>query len=135
MYIIEHFNMNLVNDQQHMLKANHVVECIIYLYLIPYTLRKKAFPLPPPGKEEDGRWVGPYNDQSNGDEYYTPAKFSKLLIKNYGNDLVGSYCIQYMQNELNSIRMQKSMNSGENDLLHLVDTITLTADPCDICQW
>ena len=31
--------------------------------------------------------------------------------------------------------MQKLMNSREKDLLHLVDTITLTADPCDMCQW
>ena len=57
MYIIEHFNMNLVNDQQHMLKAAHVAECIICPYLIPFTLKKKAFPLAPPGKEENDRWV------------------------------------------------------------------------------
>ena len=60
MYIIEHFNMDLVNNHQHMLKATHVGECKIYPYLIPFTLKKKAFPVPPPGKEEDDRWVGPY---------------------------------------------------------------------------
>ena len=83
--------MNLVNDQQHMLKAAHVAECMVYPCLILFTLKKKAFPLPPPGKDEDDRCVGPYKNQSNSNEYYTPTKFSKLLIKNYGNDLVDPY--------------------------------------------
>ena len=43
--------------------------------------------------------------------------------------------MQDMQNELYSIRIQNQMNNGEKDLLHLVDTIKLTADPCAMCQW
>ena len=107
MYIIEHFNINLLNEQQHMLKATQVAECIIYPHLIPFTLKKKAFPLPPPGREEDDRWVAPCEDEINGDEYYTSAQFSKVLMKNFGNDVMDPYCMQQFRNELDNISMKE----------------------------
>ena len=93
MYIIEHFNINLLNEQQHMLKATQVADCIIYPHLIPFTLKKKAFPLPLPEREEDDRWVAPCEDEINADKYYSSAQFSKVPVKNFGNDVMDPYCM------------------------------------------
>ena len=43
MYIIEHFNMNLVDEQPHMLKASQVAEGIIYPYFIKFAAKNDVF--------------------------------------------------------------------------------------------
>ena len=50
MDIIEHFNMHLVNEQPHMLKATQVAESIIYGHFIQYKTKTGALPVPPQGK-------------------------------------------------------------------------------------
>ena len=54
MYIIEHFNMNLVNQQPHMLKATQVAESIIYPHFIQYKMKTDALPIPSPGERVYG---------------------------------------------------------------------------------
>ena len=56
-------------------------------------------------------------------------------MKNFGNDVMDPYCMQQLRNELDNIRMKELLKNEEKDLIQLIDTITLTADPCAICQW
>ena len=77
MYIIEHFNMHLVNEQLHMLKATQVAESIIYTHFIQYKTKTGALPVPPLGKEFVDEWVKPHESQKCDDdddgEYCTDA--------------------------------------------------------------
>ena len=50
MHIIEHFNMHLVSEQPHMLKATQVAESIIYGHFIQYKTKIVHFQSLPQGK-------------------------------------------------------------------------------------
>ena len=60
MHIIEHFNMHLVNEQLHMLKATQIAESNIYGHFIQYKTKTSAIPVPPQGKEFVDKWVKPH---------------------------------------------------------------------------
>ena len=133
MYIIKHFNVNLVDEQQHMLKATQVAEGIIYPYFIKFGMKNDVFPVPLLGVEFANQWVKLDGYKDDDDELYTLARFSKILLNK--EDMVDMHSIKDIQNELNNLRIQKLSSSKEKDLLHLIDTITLATDPCDTCQW
>ena len=70
MHIIEHFNMYLVNEQLHMLKATQVAESNIYGHFIQYKTKISAIPVPPLEKEFVHKWVKPQECDDDG-EYCT----------------------------------------------------------------
>ena len=50
-YQMEHFNMNLVNQQPHMQTAAKIAEYVAYTNYKPHLLRDNIFPVPPVGCE------------------------------------------------------------------------------------
>ena len=136
MYIIENFNMNLLNEQLHMLKVTQVAESIIYPYFIKFNTKTGSLPVPSPGKKFVEQWVKPHEMDEydiDDEEYCTLARFSSMLLTK--EDFVNTCGMKEIQNELNKLRINKLDSIKKEDLLNLMDNITLTADPCDICIW
>ena len=133
MYIIEHFNMYLVNEQLHTLKATQVAVSIIYPHFIKFHTKADVLPVPLPGKEFADEWVKPHKSEECDDEYFTAVRFSNMILSK--EDMVNMHGMKEIQNKLNKLRIHELNSVKEKDLLNLINTITLTIGPCNNCLW
>ena len=68
-YHMEHFNMNLVNQQPHMQTAAKIAEYLVYTNYKPHLLKDDVFPIPPVGYEYfDMKVVAQIEDDDGEDE-------------------------------------------------------------------
>ena len=68
-YQMEHFNMNLVNQQAHMQTAAKIAEYVVYTNYKPHLLKDDVFPIPPVGYEYfDMKVVAQIEDDDGEDE-------------------------------------------------------------------
>ena len=66
-YQMEHFNMNLVNQQLHMQTAAKIAEYVVYTTYKPHLLKDDIFPVPPIGYDyldmKVAAQIGDYTNQ------------------------------------------------------------------------
>ena len=68
-YQMEHFNMNLVNQEPHMQTAAKIAESVVYTNYKPLLLKDDVFPIPPVGYEYfDMKVVAQIEDDDGEDE-------------------------------------------------------------------
>ena len=148
-YQMEHFNMNLVNQQPHMQTAAKIAEYIVYTNYKPYLLKDDIFPVPPVGYEYLDMKIAAQIEDDDEDEVdgenVDANQIEKLgyEVCNWKPELndimahsnfVNNRPLENVQNKLNNERML-SLLSIDGSLLNNIDKLIAVADPCDLCMW
>ena len=148
-YQIEHFNMNLVNQQPHMQTAAKIAEYVVYTNYKPHLLKDDIFPVPPVGYEYLDMKVAARIEDDDEDEVdgenVDTNQIEKLgyEVCNWKPELndivahsnfVNNGPLENVQNKLNNERML-SLLSIDGSLLNNIDKLIAVADPCDLCMW
>ena len=142
-YQMEHFNMNLVNQQPHMQTAAKIAEYVVHTNYKPHLLKDDVFPIPPVGYEYFEIKTPTQIENNDGEEVVVPDEIEKLgyEVCNWKpqlndmlvhRDIVNNRNWENIHNELNNEGVENIFNI-DSSLLNNIDKMTAVADPCQLC--